>query len=95
MKAKKVLLLRGEARVVPLRGPCCIWTTVSDGAARVLASRTDKIAATQHFMSLKHVISDTSTLSENTKAKVSIRPTSTRENREITKVENLPLQKSV
>jgi hypothetical protein len=56
MKAKKVLLLRGEVRVVPLRDPSCIWTTMSDGAAKALASRTDKIAATQHFMSLKHVI---------------------------------------
>jgi hypothetical protein len=56
MKAKKVLLLRGEVRVVPLRDPSCIWTTVSEGAAKVLVSRTDKIAATQHFMSLKHVI---------------------------------------
>jgi hypothetical protein len=56
MKAKKVLLLRGEVRVVPLRDPSCIRTTVSDGAAKVLASRTDKIAATQHFISLKHMM---------------------------------------
>lgn len=65
MKAKKVLLLRGEVRVVPLRDPSCIWTTMSGGAAKVLASRTDKTAATQRFMSLK----DVSRLRESTRHK--------------------------
>jgi hypothetical protein len=56
MKAKKVLLLRDDVRVVPLRAPSCVWTTMPECTAEVLVSRNDKITATQHFMSLKLVM---------------------------------------